>query len=124
VPFAGCGRMLGSTVTSPIGSAWWVSRWRTSCLNCSHPLRWCKPVAADPVDGLSCRPDFLILGYPVITMLPPYAHEGSVANLLGENASAELRKQLSNRTECNSTKPPPTFSVAEHTDTVVRREYG
>jgi acetyl esterase/lipase len=77
-----------------------------------------KPDAADPVDRVGCRPDFLILAYPVITMLPPYAHEGSVENLLGTNASAELRKQMSN--ELNVTpQTPPTFLLSTTADTLV-----
>ena len=80
-----------------------------------------KADSSDPIERVSSRPDFLILGYPVITMLPPYAHEGSVANLLGENASAELRKQLSN--ELNVTpQTPPTFLLSTTADTVVPPE--
>ena len=77
--------------------------------------------ATDPIDRVSCRPDFLILGYPVITMLPPYAHEGSVTNLLGENASLELRKQLSNERNVTA-RTPPTFLLSTSEDTVVSPE--
>ena len=80
-----------------------------------------KSDPSDAIDRMSCRPDFLILGYPVITMLPPYAHEGSVANLLGPNASTELRKQLSN--ELNVTpQTPPTFLLSTTADTAVPPE--
>ena len=80
-----------------------------------------KPDAADPIDRVSCRPDFLILAYPVITMRPPYAHEGSVTNLLGGNASPELRKELSN--ELNVTpQTPPTFLLSTSADTLVPAE--
>jgi len=77
--------------------------------------------APDPIDRLSCRPDFLILAYPVITMLPPHAHEGSVANLLGENPSPELRKQLSNERNVTA-RTPPTFLLSTSEDTVVAPE--
>lgn len=80
-----------------------------------------KANAADPIERMSCRPDFLILAYPVITMLPPYAHEGSVENLLGKNANQDLRKQLSN--ELNVTpQTPPTFLLSTSEDTVVLPE--
>jgi acetyl esterase/lipase len=80
-----------------------------------------KPNASDPIDRVSCRPDFLVLAYPVITMMQPYAHEGSVSNLLGNNASSELRKQLSN--ELNVTaQTPPTFLLSTSADTVVPPE--
>ena len=80
-----------------------------------------KPDVADPIDRVSCRPDFMILAYPAITKKPPYAHEGSVANLLGKNASVELRKQVSN--ELNVTpQTPPTFLLSTNADTVVPAE--
>lgn len=80
-----------------------------------------KPDAADPIDRESCRPDFLILAYPVITMLPPYAHEGSAENLLGKSPSTELRKQMSN--ELNVTpQTPPTFLLSTTADPVVPPE--
>ena len=80
-----------------------------------------KPEAADPIDRVGCRPDFLILAYPVITMLPPYAHEGSAENLLGKNASTEMRRQMSN--ELNVTaQTPPTFLLSTTADTVVPPE--
>ena len=28
--------------------------------------------ATDPIDRVSCRPDFMVLGYPVITLEPPF----------------------------------------------------
>ena len=80
-----------------------------------------KSNATDPIDRLSCRPDFLILAYPVITMLPPDAHEESVSNLLGKNASTELRKQLSNQLNVTP-QTPPTFLLSTSEDTVVAPE--
>src|SRR5947209_7457615 len=39
----------------------------------------------DAADRESCRPDFMILVYPVITLTDPYTHKGSRNNLLGPN---------------------------------------
>lgn len=64
--------------------------------------------AADPVDRFSSRPDFLILGYPVISFTAPLAHQGSVKNLLGENPDPKLLKDLSNELQVSS-GTPPTF---------------
>jgi len=50
-----------------------------------------KADAADPIDRASSRPDFLILGYPVISFDPAVAHAGSVKNLLGDNPYATSR---------------------------------
>ena len=44
---------------------------------------------ADPIERLGCRPDFMILVYPVITM-DTSTHGGSRKNLLGPEPSAEL----------------------------------
>src|SRR6187549_367563 len=39
-----------------------------------------KPDAADPIDRVNSRPDFLILGYPVISFDPAVTHAGSLRN--------------------------------------------
>ena len=49
-----------------------------------------NPASADPVERVSCRPDFLILCYPVIAFGEPYTHRGSQINLLGANADPAL----------------------------------
>ena len=72
-----------------------------------------KPDAKDPIDHASCRPNFLILCYPVITLKPPHAHVGSRNNLLGKNADPQLVESLSNETQVTA-RTPPTFLM--HTD--------
>lgn len=67
----------------------------------------------DPIEREDCRPDFVILGYPVITFSEPYVHMGSRINLIGENADGALIKQLSNETQVTS-ETPETFIF--HTD--------
>lgn len=49
-----------------------------------------SPDAANPVDGWSSRPDFMIWVYPVISMMEPVTHMGSRSNLLGENPTDDL----------------------------------
>jgi acetyl esterase/lipase len=68
-----------------------------------------NPAAADPIDRLSARPDLLILGYPVITMTPPYAHQGSRQNLLGASPSPESIDLLSNEKQVTENTPPTFF---------------
>src|SRR6185503_3195977 len=53
-----------------------------------------KPDAADPIERASSRPDFLILGYPVVSFDPAIAHMGSMRNLLGENPDPKLVEDL------------------------------
>lgn len=64
--------------------------------------------AADAVDRESCRPDFAVLGYPVITLVPPHAHMGSARNLLGANPDKDLLASLCNERMVTD-KTPPTF---------------
>jgi acetyl esterase/lipase len=68
------------------------------------------PQAADPVDKLSCRPDFAVLVYPVISMKDGITHQGSKQNLLGPNPDPALVENLSNDTQV-TTKTPPTLLV-------------
>lgn len=64
--------------------------------------------SSDPVERISCRPDFMILSYPVITGLKPYVETGSFDNLLGKDADPKQLKDLS--LELNVTKDtPPSF---------------
>lgn len=80
------------------------------------------PNAADPIDKVSSRPDFLVLGYPVISMSDPFMHGGSRKNLLGpENDNEELARQLTNYRNV-SAHTPPTFIFQTDEDTVVPAE--
>jgi len=80
-----------------------------------------KPDAADPIDKVSCRPDFAILVYPVISLTAPYTHGGSKKNLLGDNPDPKLVESLSNETQVNA-ETPPTFLVHTTEDTGVPPE--
>jgi acetyl esterase/lipase len=80
-----------------------------------------NPGAADSVDYASSRPDFVILGYPVITFEGPYAHGGSRKNLLGDNPDPKLVQELSNELQVTP-QTPPTFLFTTSEDTVVPPE--
>jgi acetyl esterase/lipase len=67
-----------------------------------------KPDAADPIDRASSRPDFLILGYPVISFDPAIRHAGSERNLLGDNPDPKLVEDLSDELRVTG-NTPPTF---------------
>jgi acetyl esterase/lipase len=66
------------------------------------------PDSSDPIERESCRPDFAILAYPVISFTAKFAHLGSARNLLGDNPDPELLKSLSNETQVTA-ETPPTF---------------
>ncbi|HXA68505.1 MAG TPA: alpha/beta hydrolase [Bryobacteraceae bacterium] len=62
----------------------------------------------DPMQRASSRPDFLVLGYPVISFTTPYTHQGSLHNLLGDNPDPKLIQSLSNELQVTA-QTPPTF---------------
>ena len=66
--------------------------------------------AADSVDRLTSRPDFMILMYPVISMSKTYMHQGSRNNLIGANPDSALAKYYSNDLQVTK-ETPPTFIV-------------
>ena len=69
--------------------------------------------SADPVQRVSCRPDFMILCYAVIAFDEPYTHRGSQYNLLGKDADPALVKKMSSEKQVTK-DTPPTFLF--HTD--------
>jgi acetyl esterase/lipase len=79
------------------------------------------PNADNPIDRQSSRPDRMILIYPVISLNPPYGHDGSRGNLLGDNPSPELVESLCNDKQVTA-QTPPTFLVHTHEDTGVPAE--
>jgi acetyl esterase/lipase len=74
--------------------------------------------ATDPIDRVSSRPDFLVLGYAVISSDLALAHSGSFRNLLGENPDRKLLDQLSADLQVTA-QTPPTFLFHTNADTSV-----
>jgi acetyl esterase/lipase len=71
----------------------------------------------DAIDRQSCRPDFSILIYPVISMHPKTTHSGSRKNLLGPDPAPELAEKVS--TELAVTREtPPVFLLSTSDDMV------
>jgi acetyl esterase/lipase len=79
------------------------------------------PASADPVERVSCRPDFMILCYSVITFGEPYSHVGSMNNLLGEAAPDELVRHMSSEKQV-AAQTPPAFLFQTDEDTGVAAE--
>jgi acetyl esterase/lipase len=75
--------------------------------------------APDPIDRQSCRPDFLLLLYPVISMNAQIAHGGSRTQLLGENPSDDLVRLYSNELQVTD-QTPPTFIAHSKPDKTVK----
>lgn len=69
-------------------------------------------------DSTSARPDFAILGYPVISMKLGITHLGSRKNLLGSNPSQKIVKEFSNELHVNKNTPETFLFLAEDDKTV------
>jgi acetyl esterase/lipase len=72
----------------------------------------------DAVDRASSRPDFVVLAYPVISMLEPLTHPLSKENLLGAHPDPALARSLSNDLMVTA-QTPPTFLFHTTADTLV-----
>ncbi len=72
----------------------------------------------DAIDKQSCRPDFAILAYPVITMEAGVTHGGTRNNLLGANPDAKLVELYSNEKQVTK-ETPPVFLFHTSADTAV-----
>ena len=75
------------------------------------------PQAADPAERESCRPDFMLLVYPVINILQT-SRGGSDSNLLGPRPKPELVECFSNARQVTG-RTPPAFLAHAQDDGVV-----
>lgn len=64
--------------------------------------------AQDVIDGISARPDFMALIYPVITLMEPAVNMGSRESLVGKEPTMEQLNYLSNEKQVKE-NTPPTF---------------
>ncbi len=79
------------------------------------------PTSDDPVARQSSRPDFLVLGYPVVTSDRAVTHAGSFKNLLGDKPTADQLAFFSNERHVTR-RTPPTFLFHTDEDTAVPPE--
>lgn len=80
-----------------------------------------KKDAEDPIEQVSCRPDFMILVYPVISFTTPYMHAGSKNHLFGRNPDPGLFGSLSSEKQVTP-RTPPTFLMHASDDWQVLSE--
>ncbi len=66
--------------------------------------------AEDAIERQSSRPSFAVLVYPVVSMQDHVGHGGSRNNLLGADASEELKERWSTDRQVTD-QTPPTFLV-------------
>lgn len=74
-----------------------------------------NPDATDPINRLSCRPDFMLLLYPVITFREEFGHMGSRQNLIGTVNKWSMVEKYSNELQVTP-ETPPTFLVLADDD--------
>lgn len=75
--------------------------------------------ATEPLEQLSCRPDFSILMYPVVTMDSTFAHMGSRRNLIGNTPDEAAIEHFSNEKQVTAETPPAILIHADDDQAVV-----
>lgn len=75
-------------------------------------------IATDPIERVSCRPDFMVLIYPVVTM-GDTTHAGSRRNLLGKTPTAADIETFSNEKQVTKDTPPAYLAHAKNDRVVV-----
>jgi acetyl esterase/lipase len=68
-----------------------------------------NPSAIDSVEKMSCRPDFMVLMYPVISFSDSITHKGSREALLGKDPDKDLVRYYSNELQVRADTPPAFF---------------
>jgi len=80
-----------------------------------------KPDAEDPIERVSCRPDFMVLIYGGLSLKPEYARWGAHEALFGDKPDLKLVETLSNETQVTD-QTPPTFLAHTSEDEPVPAE--
>lgn len=80
-----------------------------------------NPESNDALEKISCRPDFMLLLYPVITFREEFGHMGSRKNLIGEGNNWELVEKYSNELHVTPETPPTFLVLADDDKGVVPR---
>ena len=73
------------------------------------------PHAADPIDRVSDRPDFVISSYGALSLQPGVARPGALSTVLGDHVSQQLIDDLSPEKHVTA-RTPPFFLYATTTD--------
>jgi acetyl esterase/lipase len=72
-----------------------------------------QPPPVDAADSLSARPDFAVLLYPVLTIMPPYDHTRSRLEIVGRNPDEAQSAAYSVERLANAHSPPTFLAQAE-----------
>ena len=77
--------------------------------------------SADKLEQVSCRPDFMLLLYPVISFNEAFGHMGSRKNLIGQVNDYALVEKYSNELHVTPETPPTFLVLADNDKGVVPR---
>lgn len=77
--------------------------------------------STSPVAKLSCRPDFSILLYPVVTFKEEWGHMGSRENLIGKTNDWNVIQQFCNELHVTKDTPPAFLALADDDSAVKPR---
>ncbi|MCK9641103.1 MAG: alpha/beta hydrolase [Prolixibacteraceae bacterium] len=69
--------------------------------------------ANTPIGKLSCRPDFSVLLYPVVTFKEEWGHMGSRENLIGKTNDWKIIEKFSNELQVTKQTPPAFIALAD-----------
>ncbi len=78
------------------------------------------PEAKNPLNHFSTRPDFLVLGYPLISLLP-IGKQHDAFLLLGRHSPMDVQKYFSSQLNVNALTPPALIFYAKN-DKIVPHE--
>jgi len=78
-----------------------------------------KKTGRTDLSTISCRPDFMILFYPVISMQENITHSGSRVNLLGKDCSKNSVLYYSNELHVTKDTPPTLLFLSDDDHAVV-----
>lgn len=80
-----------------------------------------KKESTCPIEQVSCRPDFMLLLYPVISFKEEFGHMGSRTNLIGSGNKWELVEKYSNELHVTPQTPPTFLVLADNDKSVAPR---
>lgn len=69
--------------------------------------------SSTPVGRLSCRPDFSVLLYPVVTFKEEWGHMGSRENLIGKTNDWRIIQNFCNELQVTKQTPPAFIALAD-----------
>ncbi len=77
--------------------------------HCNKP----NQAAHNPINRLSCKPNFMILAYPVISMHSSITNQATRLSLLGPHPSPTLVRYMSNELHVTPSTPPTFIFVTQ-----------